>query len=83
MFLNRTIITPFVNRTLSVSYETMYKYFDKGVAEMIGPFGVTRIVLDLITPQHIWQSGLIYHYAGLVVVCALCGAHIMLECYDI
>lgn len=70
---------PFISSVMRISYNTMYKLFDKGLIEFVGPFGITHGIKQLVMPQHILQSGLIYHYAGFFFIALMIVIHIILD----
>ena len=79
LFINRIIMYPFISSIMRVSYNTLYKLFDKGLIEFVGPFGITHCIKQLVMPQHILQSGLIYHYAGFFFIALMVVIHILLD----
>lgn len=73
---------------MNLSYNTIYKYIDKGVLELVGPFGIVNCIRQLMLPQHILQTGLIYHYSGLLCIMLIVLVHTVLDfhhymCHDI
>ena len=57
---------------MNFGYKTSFKSIDKGNIEIIGPFGLSFLILaysEIITYIH---SGLIFHYAFLIMFSILC-----------
>lgn len=48
MVLNKNIFYPLINKLFFFSYTSMYKLFDKGIIEILGPFGVSKNINNLI-----------------------------------
>lgn len=62
------IINDFLSRSLFFSSWTYFlKLFDKGIVELYGPFGITTILNRLMNFAAVAQSGLIYHYVGILL----------------
>ncbi len=60
------------NNAMNFGYKTSFKTIDKGNIEIIGPFGLSFLILaysEIITYIH---SGLIFHYAFLIMFSILC-----------
>lgn len=53
---------------LSLSYFFTYKKIDRGLIEILGPFGFSSIIMSLVKISKLWQSGLLYHYTLTLVV---------------
>ena len=53
---------------LSFGYNVSFKSIDKGVLEILGPFGITAGVQKLVAQTREVQSGLIYHYAFVMLL---------------
>lgn len=66
IFINRLFVYNFVRNGFVFSYNTVYKLFDKGLIEFIGPFGIVSTIKSLLYSQYKLQSGLIYHYSGFL-----------------
>lgn len=54
-------------------YNSCYKLLDKGIFEVLLPYGVTSILSSSVRKMKLIHSSILYHYAGL-----LCLALIML-----
>jgi NADH-ubiquinone oxidoreductase chain 5 len=68
LFLNKNFYYQIIDFYFHFSYSSMYRFFDKGVIEWIGPFGIVSS-LNRITVSHLRiQTGMIYHYFGLMVL---------------
>lgn len=48
-------------------YSTSYKQIDRGVFEMLGPQGISKVILEAAYKIHKGQSHSIYHY-GLIII---------------
>jgi proton-translocating NADH-quinone oxidoreductase chain L len=68
LFLNKNVYYPIINFFFSFSYFSMYKFFDKGVIEWIGPFGIVNFLNKIVISNAKMQTGMIYHYFGLMVL---------------
>src|ERR1700722_12458592 len=68
LFVNRLLILPAINTAFHISYEWVYKMFDKGLLEFVGPFGIVSAIRDALASQYRLQSGLVYHYAGFLFI---------------
>jgi NADH-ubiquinone oxidoreductase chain 5 len=71
IFLNKNIYYPIIDYFFRFSYNSMYKLFDKGVIEMIGPFGIVNTLNRAIITNNKMQTGMVYHYFGLMVLSIL------------
>lgn len=54
---------------LKIGYFDTYKLIDRGFIEMVGPFGLSNYVNDLSRKLQTLQTGYIYNYALLMVIC--------------
>jgi hypothetical protein len=79
IFINRLIIVRFVESTFSFSYNVVYRLFDKGVVEFIGPFGIVSSIQSVLFSQYKLQSGLVYHYAGFVLLMLIFSIHVFFD----
>jgi hypothetical protein len=64
----RRLVTRVSVRTLDMSYHRIYRLFDKGMVEFIGPFGIVHSLTTLMDAQRIIQTGFVYHYAGFILL---------------
>ena len=49
-------------------FSISYKFFDRGIFEMIGPTGLSTVALKLGSGVHKIQTGYIYHYNLLILI---------------
>jgi len=56
---------------LNISYTLSYKLVDRGVFEMLGPYGFTNITRNFSNYLNKLQSGSINHYVYVFLVCLL------------
>jgi proton-translocating NADH-quinone oxidoreductase chain L len=68
----------FVKTALSFGYEVSFKTLDKGIIEILGPYGIALTFQSLSQQMKKIQSGFIYHYAftmllGLTLLIAIVG----------
>jgi len=68
----------FVKKALSFGYEVSFKTLDKGIIEILGPYGISHTFQKLSRQISKIQSGFVYHYAltmliGLTVFIAIVG----------
>lgn len=47
LILNKNIFYPIINNLFVFSYVCMYRLFDKGIIEILGPFGISQIVNNM------------------------------------
>jgi NADH-ubiquinone oxidoreductase chain 5 len=69
--LNKNIYYPIIDFFFRFSYDSMYKFFDKGVIEIIGPFGIVNSLNKAVVNNTKMQTGMVYHYFGLMVLSVL------------
>ena len=73
-FLNRKwffdkVYNEVVNQNaLAFGYHTSYKIIDRGIIEMLGPYGLSNLVSTKGTYLSRLQTGYVYHYAFLMLV---------------
>jgi hypothetical protein len=53
---------------MSFGYNTSFKLIDKGVIEMLGPFGSSYVVQQVGRSAGLFQSGLLYHYTFVLLI---------------
>jgi len=59
----------FVNKPLiSFGYFVSFRTIDKGIVEMLGPYGVVSSFSSLMKKASKLQTGLIYHYAFIMLI---------------
>jgi NADH-ubiquinone oxidoreductase chain 5 len=56
-----------VNTILHFGYHISFKTLDRGLLELMGPLGIVRLLKELTQKASKLQSGLIYHYALVMV----------------
>ena len=57
-----------VNTFFFIGYHISFKLLDRGLFELIGPLGITRLISNLIKKISNLQSGLIYHYIFTMIL---------------
>jgi NADH-ubiquinone oxidoreductase chain 5 len=57
-----------VNTFFFIGYHISFKLLDRGLFELIGPLGITRLVSNLTKKVSNLQSGLIYHYIFTMIL---------------
>nr|QDA21741.1 NADH dehydrogenase subunit 5 [Proschkinia sp. SZCZR1824] len=50
-------------------YSISYKYVDRGIFEIVGPTGLAATVLKIGSALHKLQTGFVYHYTFLILIC--------------
>jgi len=60
---NRFCVQPL----LKIGYHTTFKLLDKGIIEILGPYGIASIIRFTVDRARNIQSGLIYHYTFIMV----------------
>ena len=73
-------------KALSFGYHTSFKTLDKGVFEILGPFGISILFQRFTSHISKLQSGMIYHYAvvmliGLTLLITIIGVWDFLELF--
>lgn len=61
---NHYIVNPVVN----FGYKTSFKLIDRGLVEMLGPYGISLTINNLTKELRKVQSGYVYHYALLMLL---------------
>jgi NADH-ubiquinone oxidoreductase chain 5 len=49
-------------------YSVSYKFVDRGILEILGPTGLSTVVLNAASNLHRLQSGYLYHYTLIILV---------------
>ena len=65
-------------KAFNFGYQTSFKSFDKGLLEIVGPTGIMKTFINLLTEIRNLQSGFVYHYAlfmliGLILFISIVG----------
>jgi NADH-ubiquinone oxidoreductase chain 5 len=73
-------------KMLSFGYNTSFKAIDKGVIEVLGPYGLERLLKRLTARASLLQTGYIYHYAfimllGITLLITIVGLWDMISIY--
>ncbi len=63
-FYNQWIAKYFIN----FGYLISFKIIDRGLIEVVGPFGIVNILKNLSKQTSNLQTGLIYHYAFIIIL---------------
>jgi len=58
----------FVKTALSFGYQVSFKTLDKGIIEILGPYGIALTFQSLSQQMKKIQSGFIYHYAFIMLL---------------
>ena len=66
-YFDKLINYYFTANLFKLSYTYFFKLFDKGFLEFIGPYGITKLLYKTIHKVGNLQSGLLYHYIGIVL----------------
>lgn len=53
---------------LSFGYNISFKALDKGIIEILGPYGISKVVRNLSDRISGLQTGYIYHYAFIMII---------------
>jgi len=73
-FLNKKwffdkIYNEYINQVLlQFSYRVSYKVIDRGIIEVLGPMGLSRIIYKQAFSINNLQTGYLYHYALLMLI---------------
>jgi NADH-ubiquinone oxidoreductase chain 5 len=57
-----------VHNVLYFGYNISFKLIDRGLIELIGPLGITRLITIVSKKVSEIQTGLIYHYAFAIIL---------------
>ena len=57
-----------VQKALNFGYDVSFKTLDKGSFEILGPYGISRTIQQLTSQISLLQSGIIYHYAVVMLL---------------
>ena len=68
LVINKNIYYWLIDTFFIFSYKSMYKFFDKGIIELIGPSGITYNINNLMNINKKIQTGLVYHYFGSMIL---------------
>jgi NADH-ubiquinone oxidoreductase chain 5 len=68
IFFNKNIIYPLIDLMNYSALNFTFKLFDKGLIELFGPYGISKYVTYLLKLNSNLQTGLIYHYSGLIIL---------------
>ncbi len=68
IFINKNIYYIIIDTFYNFSYKSIYSLFDKGIIEWIGPYGLAYHINKIININSRNQTGLVYHYFGLMVL---------------
>jgi NADH-ubiquinone oxidoreductase chain 5 len=49
-------------------FSTSYKFIDRGIFEILGPTGISTVVLKIGSGLHKMQTGFMYHYTLLILI---------------
>jgi len=79
LFINRLFVVRLVESSFVFSYSVVYKLFDKGVIELVGPFGIVSSIQSVLYSQYKLQSGLVYHYSGFLLIMLICSIHFFFD----
>ncbi len=71
IFFNKNIVFPLIDLMNYSALNYTFKLFDKGLIELFGPFGITRLIIYTTKLNSKLQSGLVYHYSGLIILSLL------------
>jgi NADH-ubiquinone oxidoreductase chain 5 len=58
----------FTQNYIQIAYNNSYKFIDKGVLEVFGPYGLSFFVYDLSTRVAKLQSGSVFHYIFFILL---------------
>ena len=78
-FVNRLLIVPIVRSSFTFAYNVTYKMFDKGLAEVIGPFGIVSSLRNMLWLQNKAQSGFLYHHSGSILTVLIVLVHVFID----
>lgn len=57
-----------LQRSLDFGYNISFKLLDRGIVEMIGPFGIAQIIQTISSQLSRFHSGYLYHYAFMIFI---------------
>jgi cytochrome c biogenesis protein CcdA len=50
-----------------LAYSTTYKFIDRGIFEILGPTGLSMLVINISSSLHSMQTNYIYHYSLVIL----------------
>ena len=68
IYINRFFLYKNITNLFIISYKFMYKLLDKGLLEVVGPYGAVYSIYNLAQKITKLQSGYIYHYIGYIFI---------------
>lgn len=68
LFFNRLIINNLLKFFFKESYYHTYRMIDKNIFEIMGPFGIVYNIKVIINKVNLLQTGLLYHYIGIILL---------------
>lgn len=71
IYINRFFLYNNIKNTFLFSYSIMYKLIDKGILEIVGPYGITYNLYNWSVKFSKLQTGYIYHYIGYIFIVLL------------
>jgi hypothetical protein len=79
LFINRSVLSILFAKCVTFSYYIFYRYVDKGIFELIGPFGLVNAIRSILVAQFKMHTGLIYHYAGYILLTLILLTHLVCD----
>jgi proton-translocating NADH-quinone oxidoreductase chain L len=70
---NRLLITKIVISIITDTYKKIYLLFDKGIIELLGPYGITLFFNYIMHKLSILQTSYLYHYIGYFYISLVIG----------
>jgi proton-translocating NADH-quinone oxidoreductase chain L len=67
-FFDKVYNDIFAQTSLSLGYHLTYKTIDRGLIEMLGPYGIFNIIYKKSLDVSKLQTGFIYHYAFIMLI---------------
>jgi hypothetical protein len=52
---------------MKFSYRTCYKIIDRGIIEILGPYGFSKVILKESSYLYSFQTGHIFHYTLIIL----------------
>jgi|SRR5690606_10949031 hypothetical protein len=68
VFFNKFFIYNIAIKILNFSYIISFKFLDKGVFELVGPYGIISNISKIARRVKTLQTGLLYHNTGFVLL---------------
>lgn len=78
IFFNRFIVEPISYKIFDFAYNTTYLLIDKGLIEIIGPYGLTRVFTNITTSINNYKLSYVINYVVYILIGTMIIIHIFI-----